>query len=521
MNRTDEAHAPSRLRAFVRSTRLRFLLISVALGATVAACEQGPEPVLKDPEGLARTVLVPSPMVELDLPDLAETGTLRVLLRNSSSSYFILRGEEWGFEYELAREFARAHDLKLQVVLPDSHHSAISLLNRGSVDLVAAPILPADAPVADVHYSAPYNTIQQVIVVRREHLQRFRAPMDLERQRVAVRHWSSEERALLRLRQRGLALGIVMLPPDSSTEEILEMIADGTYPAALAHDNVVEAVLRHRPERAVAFPLGPRRTVHWAVRSNAPQLNQALDAFLGQQFDLREGGSARRTEFYAVIHDRYFGDERQIQARVQDPFLLSQTGRLSPYDPLFRRASLETGLDWRLLASLAFQESRFDPEARSWANARGLMQILPETAGVDEKRLLDPELNVELGARHLRRLYNLGSLSYLDEPTRLAFALAAYNCGEGHLRDARVLALRIGLDANAWEDAVADCLLLLSKSAYHSQPGIEFGYVRGTETVSYVNEILRRYERWNKLTREKRPITTAYATTSFGRGASD
>ena len=120
------------------------------------------------------------------------------------------------------------------------------------------------------------------------------------------------------------------------------------------------------------------------------------------------------------------------------------------------------------------------------------MQVMPTTVATAEKQLYEAELNVELGARHLRSLYEV--YDFLPESQRWAFALGAYNCGQGHLDDARILSVMLGKDPNVWKGSVDESLLLLRKPEYHRQ--VRYGYVRGTETVGYVNEVLRRYQRF-------------------------
>lgn len=445
-------------------------------------------------------VQVTEPAVEFDLDTLRESGTLRVLLQNSASSYYVMRGEEWGFEYELAREVARTLGLQLRVVLPDSMAGPLDLLNLGQVDLVAMAMRPEEAPEANVSYTAPYHTVQQTLVVNAAHADSVREPSDLAGKMVAVRHFSSAERALFALREQGHAVGIVMHPPDMSIEEILDLVADGTYPAAVADDSDVEATVRFRNELVEAFTLDDPRPVHWAVRSNAPLLLAAVDSVLAGLLRIREDGSRAGSEFYNVVHSRYFADESQLKRHGERSFHFARSGRLSPYDDLFRAAAQEVDLDWRLLAAVAFQESRFDPMAESAAGAIGLMQVLPRTAGISADSLRVPEINIAFGARHLRSLYD--AYRFVSERERLRFALAAYNCGQGHLDDARILSVLRNRNPNAWDGSVRDSLLLLRRPDYYQQ--VRYGYVRGHETVAYVRDVLTRYELLQQLSQPRR-----------------
>lgn len=437
-------------------------------------------------------VLFDAPAVERDLAEVLETNTLRVMLRNSSTSYHILRGEEYGFEFELAERLAERLGVQLEVMLPEPQYSLQSQLNMGRADLVAVPLVADDAGSAPVAYTRAYDDVDLVLVVHESIADRVRSIEDLAGLKVATRRWSNEERAIDDLRTRGIDVSTAVVGTDVSTEQILLMVADGAVPAAVAQGNILQAVLKTRSELHAAFALGESRRIHWAVRNNSPELLAAIDDFLLDLAREQNDDTFVHAQIYGVLHKKYFSDTALIVSRQEDPFHFTRTGRLSPYDHLFRAAGRRYGIDWRLLASLAFQESRFDSQAKSWANAVGLMQVKPTTAGMSEQKLYKADLNVDVGARHLRSLYDV--YEYLPEQQRWAFALGAYNAGQGHLDDARILSVMLGKDPNIWSGSVDASLLLLSRPEYHRQ--VRYGYVRGTETVSYVDQVMRRYERF-------------------------
>ncbi len=485
---------------------LRFLgggaLLGVALFGLISSLHQQ-----QMPEGYRDVDLgieVAEPQLSRDLDAIRASGVLRILTRNNSSSYLILRGEELGFEYELARDFADEIGVKLEVVLADSQSSMISMLNRGLGDVVAAPIVPTEELRKAAAFSRPYNEIQPVLVVPRTYLHLYRDERDLNGRMVAVQRYSNEQDLLAGLRRRGIDVGIVYLSPDVSTEEILDMVADGTYGAAVASNRVARASMTLRPELAIAFPLGKSQSTCWAVRRNSPELLAALDRFLQRNYRIKENGDVVASELYNVLVDKYFQDERQILRRAEDPFHVARTGRISPYDELMQDVAARYDFDWRLLASVCFQESHFDPTLESWAGAVGLMQVMPSMHGVSKDSLLIPEVNLEIGTRYLRELSN--SYGYLPPGERIKFALAAYNAGAGHVDDARILSIQRGKDPNRWDGSVEESLLLLRKPEYHRQA--RYGYVRGSEPVTYVREILRRWELFKELTAKETIVST-------------
>lgn len=475
-----------------RPARVLYLLTLATIVLSSAVGRHRPGPTTGDrhvDDGRSR------PRVDRDYSEIHDGRTLRVLIANSSSSYYVLRGVEYGFEYELADRIAEQLDLHLQVVLPEPGRTPVEMLQSGRVDVIAMPLTAEQVRGAEVSLTVPYHTIQQRLVVHRDRAESIRGLSDLAGLQVAARRFSAGERELARLRRLGVDVVAVLYGPEVPQEEILDLVADDTYPAAIALDIEVEAAQRFRDELRASVALGPKKDVRWAVRSNSPELLERLDRALSGHVHRNDDGQLVGSEFYNVIRARYFEDNPRMERHQSDPFLLARTGHLSPYDDLFRRAAHDTGLDWRLLAAVAFQESRFDPTAVSWAGAHGLMQLRPQTAGVSADRLSDPEVNVPLGAAHLRELHD--HYAHVPEPDRMRFALAAYNCGMGHLDDARTLSRLLGRDPDVWEGSVRESLLLLRKPAYHRM--VRYGYVRGNETVAYVREIEQRFERLRSL----------------------
>jgi membrane-bound lytic murein transglycosylase F len=194
-------------------------------------------------------------------------------------------------------------------------------------------------------------------------------------------------------------------------------------------------------------------------------------------------------------------DRQGFRERVESEYLTSETGRLSEFDDLFRQHAPAIGWDWRLLASLAYQESRFDPRARSWAGAQGILQIMPATArdiGLGDP--WDPEQNVAGGVRYLDWVTDRWREIILDEDQRRRFVLASYNVGFGHVHDARRLAEKHGADPDDWND-VAYWLLQKSKPEVFRDPVVRYGYARGLEPVLYVALILERFEHYLEFVR--------------------
>ena len=187
----------------------------------------------------------------------------------------------------------------------------------------------------------------------------------------------------------------------------------------------------------------------------------------------------------------------KVKRRVYSPYLNRSSGIISKYDALFQKYAPVARWDWRLMAAQCYQESCFDPQARSWAGARGLMQIMPKTAahlGLPMEQIHDPEANISAAARYLQQLMQ----AFSDIPNvheRQNFVLAAYNGGAGHVRDAMALARKHGADTRTW-GSVSRYLALLSNPEYYRDPVVKNGYMRSSETIDYVERIRSRYSQY-------------------------
>lgn len=223
----------------------------------------------------------------------------------------------------------------------------------------------------------------------------------------------------------------------------------------------------------------------WVVRKNAPFLAEALDRWYKPEL---------RNTLSTMARQR-FSAGTSIKRRMRAPMQNRAKGIISAYDSHFIRHSQAIGWDWRLMAAQCYQESGFDPQAVSWAGARGLMQIMPETAahlGLSMTQIYNPEQNISAAAGYIRELER----TFSDVPgrmDRINFVLAAYNGGAGHVRDAMALAQKYGKNKYKWSD-VSPFILQLSQPRFYNDPAVRFGYLRGQETYGYVKSINERWQ---------------------------
>ena len=436
----------------------------------------------------------------LDLDAIRERKVLRLLTRNNAASYFLYRGELVGFEYELAREFARQQGLRLEVIVPPSGKDLLPWLEQGRGDLVAAALTISDERRRDtVRFSRPYNLVEQVVVARANDPAPIAQISDLGGRTFVVRPSSPYMDTLLALKAAGTPIAILPAPEEMETEEIIARVAEGEYDLTLADSHILAIELSWRDDVRGAIPLTVETPLGWAVRDSNPRLLAAVNEFLDREY---------RGLFYNVLMQRYFEDSIRIRRRIVGRPQFG--GRLSPYDDLVKRYAEQYGFDWRLVVSVMFQESRFDPAAVSFAGARGLLQVLPGTAeefGIEPDAIHDPETGIHVGVRYLDWVRDRFE-SDLSVRDRMWFTLAAYNAGFGHVREARRLAARQGLNPNRWFGHVERAMLLLSRPEYALQS--RYGYCRCHEPVNYVREIRARFDAYVESIGTEESQTQAY-----------
>jgi membrane-bound lytic murein transglycosylase F len=336
-----------------------------------------------------------------------------------------------------------------------------------------------------IAFSRPYNTISEILVSRSDD------PIDSAEQltgrTVVVRRSSSYWQSMQALQQQGIAFKLIAAPEELETEELIAQLARGEIDLTVADSHILDIELTWRDDIRGAFALEVRHH-GWMVRQENPELLKAVNAFHKKEY---------RGLFYNITYDKYFKNSKQILSHIEERSDNTDNNSLSPYDSLVRKYAEHYGFDWRLIVSQMYQESRFNPNAKSWAGALGLLQVLPRTAkefGI--KDLRDPDSGLHAGVQYLDWLLKRFEPG-LNIGERTWFALAAYNAGVGHVRDARQLAREKGWDPDKWFDNVEKTMLLLSNKRYSKVA--KHGYVRGHEPVNYVRQIHDRYLAYLKL----------------------
>ena len=267
-----------------------------------------------------------------------------------------------------------------------------------------------------------------------------------------------------------------------SVAGLISQVSDGTIGYAIVSSLAASLARNIYLDFDVAFPAGAKRDIAWAVAPRFADLRRDLDRFI---LKLRRDGTLAR------LADRYMPDPKQIQRNDAEALQERMRTVLPQYRSLFHDGQEKSGIEWRLLAAIAYQESQWDPAATSATGVRGIMQITEDTARhLGLRDLLDPAQSVVAAARYLRDL-KAKLPARIHEPDRTWLALAAFNIGLGHLEDARVLAQKQKLNPDLWSD-VKKVLPLLALPEYYEHA--KLGYARGGMPVAFVDRVRGYYD---------------------------
>ena len=422
-----------------------------------------------------------------DFDQIKKRKVLRVLLRNDATSYFLYRGELMGFEFELAREFARYHGLRLEVVVPSSLRQQSEWLLEGKADIAMGFLHPGDLqPDTGIDYTRPYHYARQhVVVAKNDPATKL---SDLEHRTISVQRDSGYWRTLKKMQQQGAGFVLGATEENLETEQLIREVASGKYQATLADGQILDIELAKTAGVKSVFTLQQEVPHALALRAGNPLLKKELDKFIKRIY---------KGEFYNVLYQKYFKSKRSVLKLAQGRVVDTPQGQISPFDKLVQKYADHYGFDWRLITAQMFQESGFNPKAESYSGARGLMQLMPRTArSLGFNNLDEPVNSIQAGIKYMDWLRDRFKTE-LPIAERLWFSLAAYNAGVGHVHDARRLAGQIGLDPDRWFANTETAIILLSQKQYSSKA--RYGFVNGDEPVNYVRNIKQRFEAYAEL----------------------
>ncbi len=428
------------------------------------------------------------------LDQIKALGELRVVTRDGPLTFYAGPKEPRGIEYELARGFAARLGVNLRISVEDRFSQLLPDVGSGKAHIAAAA-LTVTAPRKDlVSFGPAYETVEQKVIYRRG-AKRPHAVGDLVGGRIEVLAGSADAALLTKARAKHPELAW-REDPKATIDELVRRVAEGIIDYTIVPSNTFALLQHSYPEAQAAFALTGAEQIAWAVPKGAKRLREQIAAYFAE---IEATGELER------IIDRYSFASRDFDYVGSRAFLRHIESRLPNYRPYFEEAQRETGIDWRLLAAISYQESHWNPEAVSPTGVRGLMMLTDKTADMMEVADRDvPHDSVLGGARYFRRVLDKIP-DRIASPDRLWLAVAAYNLGFGHLEDARIITETQGANPDRW-DQVRKRLPLLERKGWYSR--VKHGYARGSVATEYVDNVRRYFELLNWMA--DREVLTEY-----------
>ena len=424
------------------------------------------------------------------LTNVKTEGVLRVVTLLNSTDYFIYRGQPMGFQYEALQSLADYMGIRLEVKATNNLTDQFEMLANKEVDLVATALTITRERKQDVAFTVPQMQVRQVLVQRigDDEALKVNDPIDLKGKPVYVPEGSAFATRLRNLSEEiGEFIPVIEMNKDS--EELISMVANGDIDYTVCDENVAQVQASYFSNIDAGIPVSFKQNLAWAMRKDDESLKNVIDGWME---------TFTSGDQYARMFKKYYNSSL-YSSRLNSDYYTLGSGAISPYDDYLKKVADEINWDWRLLASMMYQESRFNPDAKSWAGAFGIMQLMPNTA----KRFgVGPNSSVlqQIRASSLFIQWLDERLNDIEDTNeRQKFILAAYNVGLGHIIDARNLAREMGKNPDIWDGQVADCLLMKSDPENLDNPVIKYGYCRAQETFRYVADITDRYSHYKNM----------------------
>jgi membrane-bound lytic murein transglycosylase F len=432
------------------------------------------------------------------LQRVLSSGKLRVVTDYGYVSYLIYREEPIGYQYELLKKFSDFLGVELVISIEKNQNLFKEKLEKDKVDLVGFGMTINQERKKDFQFTDPILITRQVLVQRKHQFfeelnmfeeldfNLFREPFNLKGKTIYIEKGSDFAIKLKKMASESND-SLIILEEDKDEEELIRAVANGEIDYTIADKHLAIVNSLYYPNLNVKTPVSFPQRIAWACKHGETGLADTINFWL-EKFN--------ETLAAKALYNKYFKNIRpeKIAQNKKSP---KTNKSISSYDKTIKEAARIIGWDWRLLASMIYQESEFDPEARSWTGAFGLMQMMPTTMtdlGIDENS--PPEKQILTGAKYLGYIDRQFPDEIADSAERVKFVLAAYNSGYAHIFDARRLATKYGKNPNVWTDHVDFFVLNLSDEYYYRDTVVRYGYFRGEETFKFVQEVIDRFEEY-------------------------
>lgn len=409
---------------------------------------------------------------------------------NSPNTYYVNGDNDFaGLEYDLAKLFVKDlnqypeyQGAQLKLIVEKHIDQILPSVYSGKADIAAADITITESRKKRFNFTIPYQDIQQEVIFNKEITSKPpKSIKDLINHQITIPAGTSFAERLTQLKQNDPKLYWNEINHLDS-EQLILAVANGEIEFSIADSHLIANLQNHHPNIGVAFAIGEPEKIGWAFsKQSDPKLLDKANKFFTK---IKNDGTLRN------LIDRYHGNSKRLKPLDIKTFLFRINTLLPKYSHLFKQAQEITGIDWRLLAAISYQESHWDTFNTSPTGVRGLMMLTEATAdrmGVNDR--LDPKQSIPAGAKYINLM--LESIpSRIPEPDRTYMSLASYNIGYAHVEDARVLAQHLKLNPDSWAD-VKKTLVMLNNPKYYVNA--KYGYCGCGQPVIFVESIRSYY----------------------------
>lgn len=419
-------------------------------------------------------------------------GFLDVSTFYSTTDYYIYKGITRGFHYELAQSFADFLGVNLRIIEVNNNlDSAIHRLREGKYDLIAVSMTVTPERKEKIRFSHPLFETGEVLVQNKKNglLQHI---ADLDGKTVFIKKDGPYKKLLDHLQDSLQIRFKISEVSGYSSEDLLHLVESGEINYLVSDHNIAQALSRSMPELDYSVTLSEGISVSWATNPVSNDLSNEINTWLD---------AYKRSGKLNMNYNRYFNNHNPNNSH-KAKYSLVKKGDISPFDKQLKQAGKLLNWDWRLLAALVYNESKFDPKAESQVGAYGLMQIIPETANMFKVfDYFTPDSNIYTGVQYLKYLDNIFSEYPISSQEKLKFTLASYNVGAGHVKDAMRLAEKYGKNPYVWDNNVDFFLRHKTDPEYYRDSLSRNGYCNGQQAYDYVHRILDTYNNYKHIRR--------------------
>jgi len=434
-----------------------------------------------------------------DWEDIQRDSVLTILAENSPASYFVYRGRNMGYEYELLYQFAKDLNIRLQVVMVHDLDTMVHMLQNCEGDIIAANLAITNQRKQGLSFSVPTVTTRMVLIQRKpDGYKKMKKDVlqdtlineiaELKGKTIHVWKYSTYYQQLHQLNNTyQLNLHIVGTEGDMITEELIRQVSVGDIDYTIVDQNVAQIDLNFYPNLDISLELSGDQEIAFVLRQSSHKLLDTLNYWLQDK---------KNASTIGEINRKYY-TRKTLAIKANKEYSSLKDGQLTPYDEVLKMESAKAGWDWRLIAAIMYQESKFETWKVSWAGAFGLFGFMPGTAeqyGISPSS--PPDAQIRAAIKKLDKNYDQWAEEVKDSMECLNFTLATFNAGRAHIDDARRLCDKYGKDKNIWTGHVNEMLLNLSKPQYYRDELVQNGYCRGVETYEYIIEVRARYEEY-------------------------